>query len=278
MASNKSRASGVTQPASTTPPPQSYTTGGNGSTMPPPVNPLNPANASQTPSQQNTPVVPGALTALTQMTDDELADLVNTSKGVSMPNHLADVDDPTQKFVYAAGLNGLPQVLDSAQFSQFMSDNNIPQSDIISRSVNPIKFTAMGVNFNYTAQNIADMMMYSKFNYIGGKVGGQAYGAGTYFAKTGGAATGYGGFTTNAVLNPATAKVISSTALRTKAAAFAKTHPKFAKAVGGYTTQFKGNNMSIWALAMGYNVINDGTSGYNAYYNVIDRTALVYRK
>ena len=35
------------------------------------------------------------------------------------------------------------------------------------------------------------------------------------------------------------------------------------------------DNISIYALAMGYNVIR---SDYNNYHNVIDRSALVYRQ
>ena len=38
---------------------------------------------------------------------------------------------------------------------------------------------------------------------------------------------------------------------------------------------FFNNNMSVYALAMGYNVIKDSSSGYH---NVIDRKALVYKK
>lgn len=283
MASNKTHNSGVTRPATPASPQRQATPQSNPPPLQPqtPVNTMNPANANQTPNDQNTPVQPGALTNLSQMSDDDLAQLVNDSKNAIMPNHLADADDPTQKFVYQAGLNALPQVLDSASFQQFMQDNNISQAQVLARSVNPIQFNAMGVNFSYSAQNVADMMMYSKFNYIGGKHGGQAYGAGTYFAQTGGANTGYGGLTVNAVLNPATARVISDTQLARQAAAFAKTHPKFARAVGGYVSsgsKFRGNNMSIWALAMGYNVIYDGTNNSSTYYNVIDRSALVYRK
>ncbi len=279
MASNKTRSSGVTRQASSTPMQTPATQQGPQSQ--PPVNTMNPANANQTPNDQNTPLQPGGVTSLTQMTDDDLADLVNASKSVIMPNHLADADDPTQKFVYQAGMNSLPQVLDAASFQQFMQDNNIQQRQILARSVDSIQFSAMGVNFSYTAQNVVDMMMYSKFNYIGGKHGGQAYGAGTYFAQTGGANTGYGGLTVNAVLDPSKARVISDTQLAQKAKAFAQTHPKFAKAVGGYVSsgsKFRGNNMSIWALAMGYNVIYDGTNDSSTYYNVIDRSALVYRR
>ena len=277
MASNKTHNSGVTRPASPAPPQQQATPQRNAMPQQQPVNTMNPANANQQPTQQNTPVQPGALTALSQMTDDDLAQLVNDSKNVIMPNHLSDVDDPTQKFVYQAGLNELPQVLDTADFNQFLSDNGISQSQLLARSVNPITFTAMATTFNYTAQQVADMMMYSRYNYIGGKVGGQKIGAGTYFDQNGGHSTGYGQHTVVAALNPATARIISSSQLRSAAQAFARTHPKFARAVGGYVDsgrQWTGNNMSIWALAMGYNVITDGYG----YHNVIDRSALVYRK
>ena len=241
----------------------------------PQVNTMNPATANQTPNDQNTPVQPGAVTALSQMTDDELESLVNASKNVIMPNHLADVDDVTQKFVYQAGLNAQPQVLDAAEFQQFMKDNGISQNEILARSVNPITVTVPGgVQLRYTAQNITDMMMYSKFNYIGGKHGGQAYGAGTYFAQTGGGNTGYGGYTVNAVLNPATTRMISLHQLQSRARTFAQTHPKFSRAIGGY----RHDNVSVWALVMGYNVISDGSTGRGAYRNVIDRSALVYRK
>lgn len=287
MASNKSHGSGVTRPASPVPNAVQATQPPMRSAQMPPqlqpqVNTMNPATANQTPNDQNTPLQPGAVTAISQMTDDELESLVKASKNVIMPNHLADVDDVTQKFVYQAGLNALPQVMDNMAFQQFMQDNGISQSQIIARSVDPITVNVPGgVQLRYTAQNIADMMMYSKFNYIGGKHGGQLLGAGTYFAQTGGANTGYGNLTVNAVLNPATARMISSTQLARKAAAFAQSHPKFARAVGGFvssSSKFTGNNMSIWALAMGYNVITDGSSGYGTYYNVIDRSALVYRK
>ena len=285
MASNKSHSSGVTRQAMPAPPQVAQATQTqNGPQMSPiqpvQVNTMNPATANQTPNDQNTPVQPGAITALTQMSDDELAQLVNDSKSVIMPNHLADIDDPTQKFVYQAGLNAMPQVLDAAAFQQFMQDNGISQSEVLARSVDPITVTVPGgsgyqpARLNYTAQMITDMMMYSKFNYIGGKHGGQVYGAGTYFAMTGGKNTGYGGHTVQAVLNPATTRMISKSQLQRQAQSFAASHPKFAQAVGGY----KHNNISIWALCMGYNVISDGYNTNGAYRNVIDRSALVYRK
>lgn len=240
-------------------------------------------NTAQQPAPQNvTPTPTGSsFDALQKMTDDQLADIVNKSKTVSMPNQISDIDDATQKFVYQANINGKPQVLDQTEFNQFLKDNNLGTKDLLSRDINPISYkNNSGTNVNLKAQDVADMMMYSKLNYIGGKVNGQAYGAGTYFDHTGGKSTGYGRgkfVTAVAVLNPATARPISESNLQRQAVSFARSHPKFAKAVGSYNTSYSGgkNNMAIYALAMGYNVI---TADYGGYTNVIDRSALVYRK
>lgn len=247
--------------------------------MPQPQQPqqqLNQQAQQQPPTDQNTPVMPSAVTNLTQMTDAQLAQLANDAKNADMPNFLADVSDQTQKFVFTAGINEKPVVLDDADFAQYLSDNGISQRDILSRSVDPVTYTNNdGTTVKLSADDVIDLMKYSRLNYIGGKVNGQRFGAGTYFDQTGGTRTGYGGTTAVAALNPNTAKVITDTQLMTKARAFARSHPQFARAVGSYDTSFYNNNMSIYALAMGYNVIKDSLSGYH---NVIDRSALVYRK
>lgn len=236
-----------------------------------------PPISQQLPDDSNTPVQLDALDQLTGMPDAQLAQFFTDSQQTDLPNHLGDVNDITQKFVFAAGLNSKPEVLDAAEFKQFMADNNIPQSEILSRSINGGTLrTSTGSTRNLTAQQVADMAMYSRLNYIGGKHGGQAYGAGTYFDMNGGGNTGYAsGMTLNAVLNPKTARVITDHALRAKAAAFDKSHPAFAKATGGYRTSFRNNNMSVYALVLGYNVIKDASGSYH---NIIDRSALVYKK
>lgn len=237
----------------------------------------------QPPTDQNTPVTPMAGDKVSQMSDAQLAQLVMQSKNVDMPNFIGDVDDQTQKFVFTAGMNDRPQVLDDAEFNQFLADNNIPSSQIISRTVNPITYTNNdGTTVRLSSDDVIDILKYSRLNYVGGKRGGQGYGAGTYFDMNGGGPTDYGQGngqkTVTAVLNPATARIITDTQLEIKAAQFAKSHPQFAKAVGKYTParqQWYNNNMSIYALAMGYNVIKDSTSDYH---NIIDRRAIVYRK
>lgn len=235
----------------------------------------------QAPQPQNVAPTPtrSALDTLQSMSDDELAAIAQKSKTISMPNQLSDIDDITQKFVYAANINEKPEVLDSADFDAFMRQNNLTDSDLLSRSINDIQYTnKSGTKVPMKAQYIADMLMYSRYNYIGGKQGGQALGAGTYFGHRNGQPTGYGSKTIVGVLNPSKARVITPGELQTKAVRFAQTHPKFARAVGAFNTDFIGgkNNMAIYALAMGYNVIWD--SGGRGRTNVIDRSALVYRK
>ena len=226
--------------------------------QPPQPQPIQPGDALQAPLQAS-----ATLAQIAAMTDDQLAQAVIDSRNVDMPNFLNDKPDPTQKFVYQVGLNGAPTVMDSATFNQFMKQNNIPQSQIISRSVSD--------NGPYKASHIANIFRYSELNYIGGKHGGQMSGAGTYFDMNGGGNTGYGyGATITGVLNPATARVVDYNALMRKATTFAKTHPKFANAVGS----IRNRNMSIYALAMGYDVISGGPVS-STYRNVIDRAAVV---
>lgn len=226
---------------------------------------LQPSSALQSNAQAS-----ATLAQIMSLSDDQLAQAVKDSRNVDMPNFLNDKPDPTQKFVYQVGLNGAPTVMDQAQLDQFMKQNNIPKSQILSRSVNG--------NGPYTANHIADIFKYSELNYIGGKYGGQRSGAGTYFDMNGGGSTGYGsGATLTAILNPQTARVVDYYDLQRKATAFAKSHPKFVQAVGGMPSAGQGGNMSVWALAMGYNVISGGPVS-SKYHNVIDRSAVIVLK
>ena len=232
---------------------------------------------NQVPDDNNTPVTPDPMGQLQGMSDAQLAQLYTQSQNSKMPNHLNDVDDKTQKFIFTVGMNDKPLVLDQAAFRQFMQDNNIPQAQVLSRSINGGQLkTSAGGKSNLTPQDIADMLKYSRLNYIGGKIGGQAYGAGTYLDMNGGRNTGYeNGATLTGVLNPNTAKVVTDSMLAQLARAFDRTHPQFARATGGYSTSFHNNNMSIYATVLGYNVIKDSTGSYH---NVIDRKALVLLK
>lgn len=226
---------------------------------------------NQAPSTSNTPVVTNAVSKLSQMTDDQLATLVNQSKRVDMPNHLSDVSDATQKFVYAAGINEKPTVLDDAAFKQYMADNGIRQSQMLARTVDGAQYVVNGTQINLQPAQVTQMIRDSALTYVGGKVGGMVHGAGTYFDQNGGKPTGYGSRSSKtaiAVLDKSRAKVIDHGTLDNMARGFARSHPKTARAIGPYNHR----TMSIYALTMGYNVIRSGS-----YHNVIDRAALVMR-
>lgn len=256
-----------------------------------PLQPQQPQNNNiqqQAPTAQNTPVTPQALNNISQMDDATLAALINSAKGIQMPNMLADAKDPTQEFVFAAGLNEKPTVLDSKEFDQFMKDNNISKSEILSRSTNKISYRNQdGTTINLTADQVNDLIKYSRLTYIGGKHGGQAYGAGTYFDMNGGGSTGYGGTTMNAVLNPKTARPIRLDDLKRNVTSWAQSHPQTARAITNLTgvspsqlSGWGGNKAaSVYALSMGYNVITEYLpSRKMGYHNIIDRSALVIRK
>ena len=232
----------------------------------PPVVPPVPPTPQPGNDLQDTGQASATLAQIASMTDDQLAQAVIDSRTVDMPNFLNDVPDQTQRFVYQVGLNGAPTVLDQQSFNQFMQQNGIPRRQIMSRSVDG--------NGPYTAQQIANTFKYSELNYIGGKHGGQASGAGAYFDMNGGGGTGYGtGALITAVYNPQTARVIDFHALQRNARSFAASHPKFARAVGSFSTGHNGN-ASIYALAMGYNAISGGPVS-STYQNIIDRSAVV---
>lgn len=226
--------------------------------------------------KQNNPVNQvTTATALSQLSDDDAYSLIVSSRSVDMPNHIADIADDTQKFVFKANLNEKPTVLDSKAFKQYMKDNNITQGEIMARSVNAASYHSGGVNYSFSADQINDMVKYGKYNYIGGKRGGQVYGAGTYFEMNGGHNTGYGrGATMRAVLSK-NARVISEHNIPNAWKAYTAAHPKVATA--GHIPR------SVKALLMGYNVIttaggNSRSAGNGQYYNVIDRSALVIEK
>ena len=209
-------------------------------------------------------------------TDSQLAQIAQQARQTDLPNILNDVDDITQRFVYAAGINDKPAVLDDADFDKFLRDNNIPRSRVMARSVDDITYTnADGTRVRLSAQQQADLLKYSRLTYVGGKHGGMRSGAGAYFAQNGGVQTGYGSRTMVAAINPKSARIITRDKLIRDMHAFAQSHPQFARQVGAPNTNFSRNNMGVYALAMGYNVVHDTSQGY---FNVIDRSALVFRK
>ena len=220
------------------------------------------------------------------MTDDQMAQAVKNSVGVDMPYHINDRPDTTQNFTFANGLNAKPTVLDDAEFDNYIKQNKISSNEYLIREVDPISFTSNGVSYKYTADDVTDMFKTSDINYIAGKHGGQVWGAGSYFGMGdfnhvtgyGSGADGVGHKTMVAVFDKSKAKAIYGLDIRNQWAKFSVTHPKTAKAV----SNLSGSTSSIKALLMGYNVITSNSrgslkGGYDEYYNIIDRSALVVR-
>ena len=154
-------------------------------------------------------------------------------------------------------MNAKPTLLDSQEFKQYMKDNNIPKSEMLTQSRgNPNSLTSY---------------MTSDYNYLGGRNGGDVHGDGQYFAKTGGQNTGYGGHSMNAVLNPKTAKVVNESQLQKIYDGFS---PALKKVAGNRYGQL---NPYMVATIAGYNVIRVD-KGYHAqlgYTVVLDRSATV---
>ena len=215
------------------------------------------------------------------MSDSQLTNVLKTAAGVQLPNHLNDRDDPTQKLIYTIGLNAPPQIMDSKSFKQFMSDNNIPNSQMMSREVGTGQYrTTSGAVRRLTSDQVAQMWTSDPYNYIGGKHGGQALGAGAYFDMNGGRGTGYasGGTKTVAIINPNTARVIDVNSLQRQARSWAQTHPQADKQIKRMArtsrASFGNAELSLYATVMGYNVISSG----HGYHNVIDRSAVIVRQ
>lgn len=217
--------------------------------------------------------------AFSQMSDDQLAQIITQSQHVDLPNQLNDACNEMQKFTYYAGLNTKPDVLDDASFNQYMKDNKISRSEIMARDINAGTYKLpSGATIPLSSKQIADMYMYSDSHYVGGKQGGSLHGYGGYFAVTGGGSTGYGGgsrsTTIQAVLSK-NAKVITETNIGSKWASFANAHPKADKAMRSIRDSSSSDNMK--AILMGYNVIK--CTGYHSSYRVIlDRSALVFHE
>ena len=246
-----------------------------------PTQPQNP-----TPAQASNWIPPGQFNytpqQLANLNDSQAEALLKAAYNVDMPNHLKDAPDGTQDLVYALGMNTPPTILDSTQFSQFMKQNNIPQSQVMSRQVGAGTYnTTSGSRNRLSDAQIAQMWLSDPYNYIGGKHGGQAYGAGAYFDMNGGGRTGYGSGSTTlytGVLNPKTARVITDGALNRKASQWKQTHPKadaMLKKLANKGNGWGNGDLSLYAIMLGYNVIKASHGGYH---NVIDRSAMVIKQ
>ncbi|MGN0533021.1 MAG: hypothetical protein ACI4IK_01565 [Eubacterium sp.] len=130
----------------------------------------------------------------------------------------------------------------------------------------------------YNADEIANQILRGSVTRMS-DTGGSAYGRGLYFANSYIESTYYGNVTGNsartaivrAKLN-ANANTISSSVARSRADAEIRSGSKLGVALSKADSQSRG---SIYALAKGYDVMTDSSSGY---YVVLNRGALTMSK
>lgn len=195
------------------------------------------------------------LAEIQAMTDAEYDAYLDTLGSVDMPNFLADND--FQRFVYDAGVNDRPQVVDQATFDA------LPGTTMY-RTVNSVYDRATDVGMS--ADQIAAQTMQSSLSRIGNGV----YGDGFYFADSASASHMYGSrrgdvkrtAVMQAKLSP-TANVVSYSQIM---AQYMRDPSSSKRGIGS------NSGLSMFALRKGYNVIDVGRNGY---YNVLDRSALV---
>jgi hypothetical protein len=248
---------------------------------------------------------PATATTIASMTDEELAELVRKSRSIRLPRFLNDGENITQRFVYTARLNSKPIVLHKEQFQQFLHDNNIPKKQIMTRRLRPSTISSKEIadmfkynDYNYIggkkggtgigcgayfAMNGGADSIYGQWFCFRSKYNGKynihipGNRVGSFLKDRGIKVNKYDpGATIIAAYNPSKARIIGYKELCEKAIEFEKSHPLFAKEIGpmhGFFLSPQDDNISIYALAMGYNAIQNSYKPYE--YQIIDRSAVV---
>ena len=218
----------------------------------------------QTSSNNNTDYSSGmekTIAEIQAMSESEFDSYLKQAQSLDLDGFLPNVD--TQRTIFAMGLNGTPNVVDTKTFNSI-------KGETLYRTVN----WAGGNGVKISAPQILDQMAKSSVNRIGSGV----YGDGHYFADSQRGSNAYGNTRGNAMATSfvrmklnSNAKIISHTALdrmyRNDNSASARRIKKMS-GVAGYGGG-SSNGISIYALRKGYNVIDAGS-----YKVVIDRSAM----
>ena len=201
-----------------------------------------------------------------QMNDKDLHDLLLAITKQDLPDYL--MPNQQQRFVYALGINGKPIVEDDATFAV-----NSKGQTVIYNAQNSANLSG----FTLTADDIHDFLKYGDDTLQQNGI----YGNGIYFSNSRTGSAGYGQRQSKARLNPATAKVVTMSQLKSEYDSWKKTHPLSQKALGytkAHNSGYGTNTYSQFALLRGYNVIAASQGGGETYYSVLDRSALIYSK
>ena len=200
------------------------------------------------------------------MTDDQKADVISNSVKQGVPDHLSQTD--FQKFIYNSGLNDKPDVVDDATL------NSMNGTELF-RTVNNVYDTKNDISYN--ADQIAKQIMAGKVTRTSDN-GGSVYGRGIYFADNKLDSSAYGNTRGNVKktamvrckLN-SNAKIINYNSARSGASAEISKGSKLGKSLAKLD---RDSQVSIYAMARGYNVITSG----HGYYNVLNRNAVTMSK
>lgn len=196
------------------------------------------------------------------MTDDEKADFIDANIKSAVPAHLAQND--FQRFVYNSGLNEKPNVVDDATLDTMTGTE-------IFRTVNSVYDSKNDISYN--ADQIAKQVMAGRVTRVSDN-GGSVYGRGIYFADGYSSSTGYGSSSGNvkktAVMRGKlnnNAKVVNYYTARQGVSQEISSGSKLGKAL---RKADRDSQVSLYAMAKGYNVISSG----HGYLNVLNRNAI----
>ena len=196
------------------------------------------------------------------MTDDEKADFIDATIKQGVPAHLAQND--FQRFVYNSGMNEKPDVVDDATLDTMTGTE-------IFRTVNNVYDSKNDISYN--ADQIAKQVMSGRTTRVSDN-GGSVYGRGVYFADNYGGSVGYGNTTGNV---KKTAVIRGKLNNNAKVIDYSKASSGVSKEISSKSKLGKtlkkcdhDSQVSIYAMAKGYNVITNGRS----YYNILNRNAV----
>ena len=196
------------------------------------------------------------------MTDDEKADFISANVKQGVPAHLAQND--FQRFVYNSGLNEKPTVVDDATL-------NTMNGTEIFRTVNSVYDSKNDISYN--ADQIAKQVTAGRVTKVSDN-GGSVYGRGIYFADDYNSSASYGNTRGNAK---------KTAVMRGKLNNNAKVMNYYTAVQGIKQEKTSGTKLgkalhkcdadsqvSLYAMAKGYNVISSG----HGYLNVLNRNAI----
>lgn len=201
-----------------------------------------------------------ALSDFEKMTDDEKADVITDALKTGVPLHLDR--SGLQRFAYYTGMNEKPDVLDESKWQKLTGQK-------IYRSVQDIYQRTKDIA--YTSSDIAKQIMTGTYtNYS--DVGGSYHGNAIYFGTSKGQYGSGKGYAIIRAKVKSSAKIGDEYSLASQMRSELRQGTKLAKAISKANSD---SQLSLYAVAKGYDGIKDSSTGYYMIYN---RRALAISK